>query len=146
MIQYQNGLDSKLKKLLYHIVKRKISGMIVPSQQVADFYHINSIIIPDYFPENTKKLNNLNDKYIYDCVLLGTVSNWKNYDDVIESFKKTDLKILIAGKFHDEKIYNELVNKSSSNITIINKYLADEEYDTYINQSRFILLPYKKRI
>lgn len=142
LIQYQKGLDRYPKRVLYKLIKSRISGVISSSREVVQYYAVGGLVVPDYFPVDERQYSS-NKKY--DIVVLGTVSNWKNYEDVITSLSGTGLKTLIAGFFPDKDYLSELEQKASKNVKIIDKYLTDSEYSNLLQSSRYACLPYKKQ-
>jgi len=141
MIQYQKGLRSKYSQAVYRKVAKKISGIITSSKEVANFYGLDNVIIPDYLPVNIK-FNKV--QYEYDGIILGTTSDWKDYEDVISSFRNCEFKVKIAGKFFDENRLRRLKSSSTPNIEIEDRYLTDNEYDDYLSKSKYVILPYRK--
>jgi glycosyltransferase involved in cell wall biosynthesis len=143
MIQYQRGLDCKGKKVLYDRIKNRISGTIVSSDIVGKYYDITYIVLPDYFPP--VQISSVQDEnLIYDITILGTANTWKDYVGAVKYFRNSRWKMLIAGKFTDESMYNAIMQLKTDNITVINKYLTDIEYQNCLNCSKYIMLPYKE--
>lgn len=141
LIQYQKGLTGRVKKILYRLVKKHIQGVITSSDAVGEFYQRPYVVVPDYFPMN-KEYKSV-QKIKYDALIIGTINNWKDYESVIQIFSGTDLTLVIAGKFNDKKYLETLKKGTTENITFIDKYLTDDEYISLIEESKFIILPYK---
>lgn len=144
MIQYQKGLKSKITRRIYNKVRYKINGIITSSDEVGKFYSNNYIVIPDYFPR-TDLSNNKDEKQKYDFTILGTISEGKDYENIINVLKNTGYRVRIAGKFFDRERYNLLKKSATKNIEFIDKYLTDEEYEKYIYETKYIVLPYKSQ-
>jgi hypothetical protein len=143
MIQYQKGLDCKYKKILYDRIKNRIAGIIVSSDVVGKYYNINYIVLPDYFP--LVQATKVSDKnLIYDVTILGTANAWKDYVGAVTHFRNSKWKMLIAGKFTDESLYNATMKLKTDNIIVINRYLTEVEYQSYLKSSKYIMLPYKE--
>ncbi len=143
MIQYQKGLTGSVKKILYGLVKKHIRGVIASSEAVGEFYQRPYVVVPDYFPMNKEHKGNQKTKY--DALIIGTINSWKDYESVIRFFSGTDLTLVIAGKFNDKKYLENLRKGAKENITFIDKYLTDDEYISLIEESKFIILPYKSQ-
>ena len=143
MIQYQKGLTGSVKKILYKLVKKHIRGVITSSEAVGEFYHRPYVVVSDYFPMN--KEHKSDRKIKYDALIIGTINGWKDYESVIRGFSGTDSTLVIAGKFNDKEYLETLKKDAKENITFIDKYLTDAEYVSLINESKFIILPYKRQ-
>lgn len=141
LIQYKNELNSKITRALYKLVNKKITGIICPNESVGISYNKRYLVVPDYICTQDIVIET-NDKK-YDLGMFGIMSEGKDVEDIVNTFKNTNYKIMIAGYFSDISRYNELVNKKSENIQIINKYLSDTEYNEYIKNSKYVILPYK---
>lgn len=63
--------------------------------------------------------------------------------DAFEKVKMSDLSLIIAGS---GSIPEELRGKISDNkrITLINRYIKDEEFEQLLNKVDFVVLPYKR--
>jgi len=95
---------------------------------------------------NSLKFSYLNDKIIF--LFTGNISKYKGVDLLIDTWNQSvelntnnKIHLIIAG---NDK--NNLLNKINNfqNITIINKFLSNEEFISFINLSDIILLPYLK--
>lgn len=144
LIEYKNERYSRLNDILFKLVRRKIKGVICPNDLVGKAYEISYITVPDYImTEENKKVEQA--EYKYDFGMVGIMSMGKDIEDVIQSFSNTTYKVIIAGYFNNLQRYENFVKKSTSNITIINKYLTDEEYKNIVQSTKYMLLPYNKR-
>lgn len=143
LIRYTKN-NSSLSNWLFEKIKNKISFIISSLDNVAISYGIDYILLPDYFPSNTtiKELT----ATLYDFVMVGTINECKDIEDVLESVLHSNLTLNIAGHFENELQYDNVINKygNCERISITNKYLTEEEYENYIATSKFVLLPYKK--
>lgn len=89
---------------------------------------------------------NLNNEIVFS--FLGNLSEYKGIDFLIKAWinskilsENRDVRLIIAGSGN----VNELVLlEKMSNVTIINRYLSNEEFSSIINVSDYILLPYRK--
>lgn len=78
---------------------------------------------------------------------IGGISEYKNINEVVQSWlnyikmnKNKNLSLVIAGK---GKIPNKDKLKSLDNTVIVNEFLTDQKFHSYIEISDVILLPYK---
>lgn len=77
---------------------------------------------------------------------LGRIEPYKGLDLLVEAFemiKTPDIKLLIAGS---GTIDVELKNRIEKNegITLINRYIKDEEFQPLLDRCDFVVLPYKR--
>lgn len=142
LIQYRNQINRILTKILYKIVNKKISGIICPNIEVGKSYNKRYIVVPDYIYTG-KSLQNEKVNKEYDFGMFGLMSEGKDVEDIVDTFKNTNYRVLIAGYFSDSKRYDDLINRKSKNIEIVNKYLDDDEYKMYIKNTKYVILPYK---
>lgn len=144
LIEYKDECHSRFNDILFKLAKKRIKGIICPNDMVGKAYGLPYITVPDYIiPE--LKARKEQTGYKYDFGMVGIMSLGKDIDDVIKSFANTTYKVIIAGYFHDLQRYKEFVKKSTPNITIINKYLTDEEYNSILTSTKYMLLPYNKK-
>ena len=138
-------LSKSIEKFLIYLVKKKITGLLCTSQKTGNAYNLPYYVVPDYFYiKDDSTMRKYCSKIKYDYGMFGFMSFGKDVELVINTFNNTSEKVIIAGRFSDEDRFLECKRKCSDNITIINKYLTEEEYNTFFNESRFILLPYEK--
>lgn len=144
LIEYKDERHNRLNKILYNLAKKKIKGIICPNDVVGKAYDLHYITVPDYIvPE--RKIRDEQIEYKYDFGMVGIMSLGKDIDDVIQSFVNTKYKVIIAGYFNDLQRYESFEKRCTPNITIINKYLTDEEYNDILKSTKYMLLPYNKK-
>ena len=140
LIEYKNELTSRLNKILFKFSKKKIDGILCPSNAVGEEYGLPYFCVTDYvydkdedpiFEENCE----------YDFGVFGIMSSGKDVMHVIKTFAGTKYRVLIAGFCGGR--YEEFMKESTPNITIIDKYLSDDEYSTSIQRTKIVILPYK---
>lgn len=76
----------------------------------------------------------------------GRIEPYKGLDLLVEAFerqKNKDLKLLIAGSGAIEDSLKARI-ESNKSITLINRYIEDDEFQGLINQIDFVVLPYKR--
>jgi glycosyltransferase involved in cell wall biosynthesis len=85
---------------------------------------------------------------IYDLFLWGSIAPYKGIDDFVEFISTHEnmlnIKILIAGKFYSMKFRNKIESFKIPNLTIIDKFISNEELIEYSSQSKFTLFPYRQ--
>lgn len=142
LISYKNELNSKFKKWIFKLIKSKVSGIIHSQKKLSTYYQLPSIVVPDYIYTN-QNIVTVTDIPQYDFGVVGIMSEGKDIEGVIKRFSNTDYKVLIAGFFEDKTRFNKLNQIKTDNITIIDKYLDDKEYEKCISNIKYIILPYK---
>ncbi len=75
----------------------------------------------------------------------GEISNYKGVDLLVDAFEKlnhNDVSLTIAGKgIISESLLQRI--KHNEKITLINRYIADEEFPSLIGNCDFLVLPYR---
>lgn len=148
LIQYSNdGVSSRLKRLLYSLCKWKIDGIICPNERVANAFGLPSCIIPDYIYTNLKipQCRKYEDKK-YDFCIVGRIAKEKGVVEVAQFFTNTSYSLLIAGKPQDNDLANILQDTcdEAKNITLHLGYISDKEYIESLNNSKYAILNYQK--
>lgn len=147
LIQYsREGFRSKLGKLLFKLAKHKINGIICPNEMVGKaFMGIPYCIVPDYiYTSNTNtKFKLYSDRY-YDFCIVGRLAPEKGVVEVAKILANTKYKLLIAGKAQTESLAMEIsdVCASASNIELHLGYVSDEDYYSYLHNSKYAILNY----
>ena len=138
-------IKDRTRRLLFFLAKKRISGIITGIPDLAEIYQIKTLAIPDYFSRTPEIITEAKSFFKYDIAQLGIVNEGKNVEKVAEIFKDTDLKLVIAGRFNSRERYEAFRNsiRDYPNISLINKYLADQEYQAILKESRFVVLPYE---
>ncbi len=144
LIYHQDFRGGKLSRILQNIYKkalRKIDGVIY-TQAEQPIEHPNSIWIPDFFysEEQYTSYQKLEKEERVVCV--GTMNRYKQLEKLVEAFAKTELPLVIAGRFDDNERYHKLLSLKTDNVEIQNKNLSYEEYLELIATSRYSILPY----
>ena len=95
--------------------------------------------------EKFRPLPNLQKKK-YDVLIWGSVSPYKGISEFVEhaaaSASLSKYKFLIAGSFPSIDYYEEVINKKSDNISVINKMFSEEELIELFSESKYILFTY----
>ena len=140
---YHGGLVSGIKMKIFRKAVKKVESLIFTGIGFATDAH-ESVFIPDYFYEKDRF-----EKYVYsekkeEAVCLGTMSEGKELEEMVEAFAKNGYPLKIVGRFFDEKRYNELCRKAADNISVTNAYVSEEEYLSMLGEARYCVLPYSK--
>lgn len=120
----------------------KIAGFLT-SQPSNSYGLVDSFLMNDYYYNSTFWKSQIQKK-IYDFSCVGNISLGKQIEDVVTKFQNTDYKVLISGIFEDKNRLKTIQELASSNITIKDGYLSENEYHNIIKKSRYIILPYNK--
>ncbi len=92
-----------------------------------------------------KTLNNSLNSLNYRIGFFGSIAPYKGLDVLVSAFnlcKTPGLQLLIAGS---GKIPEELMKSimDNNNIELVNRYIADEEFDSLMKKVDIVVLPYK---
>lgn len=133
-------------KVMMFFAKKKIKGLICPNEIVGSAYGVPYVCIPDYLYTGKKEIKkNLYEKKEYDFISIGRIVNDKGILETAEAFVNIKHSFLIAG-LPDESFDADLLSKVCSKNSRINlqlKYLNEEDFDNYIDQSRYCILNYQ---
>lgn len=144
IIEYSNPIDVPNRPnegRWFLKIQNKINGIITSLTSVSESVSCRSYVIPDYFPEKSFPI--CKNKTI-DFVVLGTASYQKDYEMVVDALNRTNYTCVIAGNFEDKARYRKLKNLASDNVTIVDQYLSEDQYTSYIEASKFVILPYNR--
>ena len=144
LIQYTNLLKYFKYRILYKFIKNKISGIITSIKDVGKSYSNNYLVIPDYIYEGETNKVQYKSKFIYDFCVIGNIGLGKDIEDIVNVMKKTKYSVIIAGHFNDINRFNNLLRIKSDNIKIINKFISYDKYINIIQNSKYVILPYKE--
>lgn len=146
MIQYNTlGLDSIVKKFLYTLAKRKISGTICPQKEIGKAYGRPYCIVPDYIYTSKSEARKIPyAQKEYDFGMVGIIARDKGIIEAAQKLRNTKYRVLIAGFPQTPEIEQELreVCKNASNIELNLNYLSESEYQNSIYKSRYCILNY----
>lgn len=142
-----DAVSTKIKRLIYGIAKRHISGIITSNDVIAKAYRLPYCIVPDYiFTGNINEIANttFNEKK-YDFVVLGGFYPDKGVVEAARALKGKPYKVMIAGRPFNDNMEDELKSISSdcTNITLRLGYLSEEDYNKYMSEARYCLLNYQ---
>jgi len=151
LINRGSKTKSWIKRMIFSLAGRRIAGIISGTKAVGALYKSFSIpvlVVPDYVKivdECAKKQSHeIDTERHYDIAILGINSRSKDLTDVVESFKHSKYRVIIAGKFTDDVYYEEIRDliSDAENIILINKYIPEETFGNILHNARYVLLPY----
>ncbi len=139
-----DAVVSPIKRLIYHLARHKIKGLLCSREHIAKAYGIPSCIVTDYI--YTKKVTTpavAFENKKYDIVIAGRIRPGKGVVEAAQYLSKTSLKVLIAGSGNEQMIKQlYVICKQCTNIELCIEYLSEEKYNEYIRSARFCLLNY----
>lgn len=147
---FHNIIEYMLRKLS-NMSQKYVDDIIILNKKdlssVVSLYKKRVAVIPHasfsyYVKTNKKQSQNIN----YCIGFLGRIEPYKGLDILIDAFgclHIPNLKLIIAGI---GKIESRLLSKinNDNRIILINRYIADEEFETLMDQIDFVVLPYKR--
>ena len=130
--------------------KRFVDGYVIlnskEKEKVAERFRKPVAVIPHasfsyYFKgvSSSRELKNV-------IGFFGRIEPYKGLDLLVEAFEKVDIKgirLQIAGSGAIDKDLLERINNNDS-ITLINRYIKDEEFQPLLDKVDFVVLPYKR--
>lgn len=149
LIQYDTeAINSKIKKILYLMIKSKIKGIICPNSSVGKEYDKNYIVLPDYFPVNIdySQVMRKYEDYQYDFCFVGIITKDKGVIEALRIIANLGVKIMVAGLPDSDEIRNEIIKISNDykSINLNLNYIDKNEYDHIITNSRYCVLNYSE--
>lgn len=81
----------------------------------------------------------------FDVLIWGTISRYKGVTEFVQFIKeqkRDSLKVCIIGRCSSSELQRELLEAKTINTTIINESPSFEDLADYVNNSRFVLVPY----
>lgn len=146
---YHNIAELMTKVLNYGSMRFTDSIVILNNKDlpyVEQKYKLPTIVIPHASFSYYVKNENIDYHIRHSICFIGRIEPYKGIDLLVEAFeqvKTSGLSLVIAGK---GDIDNDLMKKIKENaqITLINKYLSDNEIAEIIQQSDAAILPYKR--
>ena len=145
IIQYNSsGINTWWKRLIFKAISSRIKGIICPNDELGKKFGIPYCVVPDYIymPSQTPEILYSDKKY--DFCIVGRIAPEKGVVEVAKYFAKTPYKLIIAGKTQTQELANELTSicKNADNITLILGYIDMDQYNQFINYSKFSILNY----
>lgn len=140
---YHGGFVAKVKQFIFEKAQKKIDLIISTGNQLK-FKNCDYKYVPDYYYDKDKYIKTDVNAKKQEAVCLGTMGKGKMLKEMIEAFNRSGYPLTIAGRFYDKDQYNELTKMANDNITIVDRYLTDEEYTKMLSEAKYTILPYGK--
>jgi len=102
------------------------------------------IRLPDYFITD-QILKYRKEIHKDGCVCLGEMRGTKDIEGFIRVMRKTDIPVLIAGRFKSKEAYIKAKALQTKNIKIENKNLSYDIYMEHLSQYKYVVLPYNMK-
>lgn len=147
LIEYSTvGIQGFVKQIVWSLLKRKVCGVICPSEEVGKKFSVPFCVVPDYIYTGTDF--NCQSSYYdkkYDFCVIGRLNKDKGIIEIIDALKGKGCSVLIAGKPDSQEYHNYILQsvKGASNIELHLDYLSTVQYHTYLSQSRYAILNYQ---
>jgi len=140
------NFDKPIKRFIFNLAKRKIDGIICPTDGIGRASGLPYVVVPDYiFIGETERQSQISysDKK-YDFCMVGRIACEKNVAEVARVLAGTKYHVLIAGNPESKYLGEELKEISSkcTNIELHLGYISDEEYFHNLLFSRYAILNY----
>lgn len=142
---YQDSFaDGILGKILYYFYQkgvRKFDGLIFNQKGMGKEFN-NVIYIPDYcyYEEKYGVYRKMPKQEKVAC--FGTMNPYKKLEELVDVFNHNGYKLEIKGYFYDKNRYQKLLEMKKDHITIEDRILTEEEYYSFIAESKYSILPY----
>lgn len=137
---YRGGIVAKIKNYIFEQGQKKLDVIIATGKQLK-FKNCKYYFVPDYYcPDELRKNDNIKKDKLAVC--LGTMGKGKQLKELVTAFNKMDYPLIIAGRFYDKALLQELRDMAGKNIEIRDEYLSDDEYKSLLERATFTVLPY----
>ena len=140
-----DAVRSTFKRFVYRFAKRKLKGIICPNNKVASQYELPSCIVPDYIYVGGNDVQKSQQfEKIYDFCLVGRLAPEKGALGIIQKYRDSHYKVLIAGNPQDPELKETLLKAANGaeNIELHLGYVEPDDYYRYIHSSKYTLLNY----
>lgn len=146
---YFPGKNASIKSKIVNGVKQKVFenaqkkfDLIISTGKSFSYKNCKNLFIPDYY-----YIPDVYDQFIVSekestAVCLGTMGRGKQLKEMVEAFNRIGYKLIIAGRFYDKNLVNDLKKIAKDNITIEDKFLTTEEYLSLLSKAKYTVLPY----
>lgn len=145
MIMYDRTvLESLSGRILFRCARRKISGLICPSDEIGRAFGIPYIKVTDYIRSSAPEILPFCDR-TYDYAIVGSIWPDKGVLQAVRRFRNSEATLLVAGQPSDEHLAAELsrVAAKCPNVTLRLERLSDTEYREIIRNSRYCIINYQ---
>lgn len=138
---FTGGYFAGILKAIYEKALQKIDTVIY-TQKGAKVPHADAVWMPDfiYRADEYEKYRIIPKEDRVVC--LGTMSRYKQIEELIEAWRGTLPQLIIAGRFDTRERFRKLSDNLPPNVTIRDEVLSDEEYMALLSGSKYSILPY----
>lgn len=146
MIQYNTeAVNTWWKRVLNRFVQMKLTGTICPTERIGKAYGARYCVVPDYFYAKESKNIIPFDEKKWDIGIVGGITANKGTLEAARYLANKNVKVLIAGRICEEGLEEPLkdIVTGCENIELRIGFLSDEDYHTYIKESKYCLLNYR---
>ena len=141
---FKGGIAGIVRQFVFRHARKKID-LIITTGPSFKYGKCHTKFIPDYVFSLDKYSKYLNKEKKDEVVCLGTMGDGKQLEELVSAFSLTDYPLTIAGRFYDNERFDNLKKMAGKNVTLINKYLSDEEYMDMLSSARYTILPYSEK-
>lgn len=158
LVMYRKSKDRRIVILIYHqdftggifagILKKiylksldKIDGVVYTGMD-AKVPHKNARWMPDFIYNEDEYLFYQSIPKSDRVVALGTMSRYKQLEELLDAWKDIDIPLIIAGRFDTKDRYERLSHIAPDNVTVYDRVLSYDEYMQLLSESKYSILPY----
>ena len=132
-------------RLLMVFARKRMKGVICPNECVGNAFGVPYVSVPDYIYINKSEAQCCYSEKKYDFAIVGRIAKDKGVAEAVKTLAGRGCSLLVAGVPQDEEeeaIIREFASKCS-NVELKLEYISDDDYDKYINASRYCILNYQ---
>jgi glycosyltransferase involved in cell wall biosynthesis len=143
--EYTDGskLSNWIKNFLFYRIMNNVDRIISSSLSESK-YSERLVYMPDYYFDYNNYSKYKPEVKKNQIVCLGTMSESKDLETLVNTFNKSGILLKIVGNFYDKNRYENLVKIANENIELNDINLEYEDYYKLIGESKYVILPYKK--
>ncbi len=141
---YHIGRLARIKQRIFEAGQKKVYKCISTGADF-QFKNMSSVFVPDYVCDDATYAplrKNTKEDYV---ACLGTMGEGKQLYELVEAFSRVSYGLLIAGRFYDREVYEDLRENATDNIEVRDEYLGIEEYLNLLSHATYAVLPYNER-
>ena len=144
-IQYSTteGLSSWIKRLLWRLAKKRVSGVLCTNEDIGVKFGIASCVVPDYIAAHQPEGKPF-EGFKYDFVFAGTITAKKGVVEGVESLAGKGFSVHVAGRSLDKKLTDKLKGLESecTNLSLKLGYLEPHDFDSAFRSAKMTVLNY----
>lgn len=148
MILYtKEPLQTPLQRLLFRLVKKKLQGVLCPTEEIARAFGLPYCVVPDYvYTGQRQELPAIPyERKKYDFCLMGRFNQDKGVVEILRLLRDKPYRVLVAGR-PDSPEYDQQIREaigSSPHIELHLGFIETEQYTRYMAESRYCILNYQ---